>query len=94
MRYIHLCTVGSQRRSDKVDLCEINYLGSSLIDFCISTGKRSWLSLRRTCFSNLDLRLGPVVEKANAAFIIHYLKSISNDPRYFNSQRSTLFDLL
>ena len=37
----------TQRRSDKVDLCEINYLGSSLIDFCISTGKRFWLSLRR-----------------------------------------------
>ena len=47
MRYIHLCTVGSQRRSDKVDLCEINYLGSSLIDFCISTGKRPWLPPRR-----------------------------------------------
>ena len=31
----------------RVDLCEINYLGSSLLDFCISTGKRSWLSLRR-----------------------------------------------
>ena len=37
----------TQRRSDEVDLCEINYLGSSLIDFCISTGKRFWLSLRR-----------------------------------------------
>ena len=24
-----------------VELCEINYLGSSLIDFCISTGKHS-----------------------------------------------------
>ena len=38
----------TQRRSDRVDLCEINNLGSSLIDFCISTGKRFWLSLRRT----------------------------------------------
>ena len=38
----------TQRRSDGVDLCEINYLGSSLIDFCILTGKRFWLSLRRT----------------------------------------------
>ena len=36
-----------QRRLDKVDLRDINYLGSSLIDFCISTGKRSWFSPRK-----------------------------------------------
>ena len=28
------------------------YLGSSLIDFCISTGKRSWLSPRKARFSS------------------------------------------
>ena len=45
------------RRSDnKVDLCEINYLGSSLIDFCISTGKHPWLSPRRAPLSNQGLR--------------------------------------
>ena len=33
---------------NEVDLCEINYLGSLLIDFCISTGKHSWLSPKRT----------------------------------------------
>ena len=74
-----------KRRSDNVDLREINYLGSSLIVFCISTGKRSWLSLRKARFSNQGLRLGPVVEKDKAAFIIHYSKSISDDPRYFIS---------
>ena len=57
----------SQRRSDEVDLCEINYLRSSLVDFCISTDMWSWLSLRRTHFSNQGLRLGPVVEKVKSA---------------------------
>ena len=42
-----LVVVFKQRRLDEVDPCEINYLGSSLIDFGISTGKHSWLSLRR-----------------------------------------------
>ena len=37
----------TQRRSDGVDLYELNNLGSSLIDFCISTGKRFWVSLSR-----------------------------------------------
>ena len=77
---------------DTVDLCEINYLASSLIDFCISTSKRSWLSPRRARFSNIDLRLGPVLEKAKAV-IIHYSKSISDDPGYFISERSTLPNL-
>ena len=34
------------------------------------------------------------MEKDKAAFIIHYSKPISDDPRYFISQRSTLSDLL
>ena len=45
-------------------------------------------------FSNQGLRLGPVVEKAKTAFTTHCSKSISDDPRYFISQRSTLSDLL
>ena len=57
--------VHPQRRSDKVDLCELNNLGASLIDFCISTGKCFWLSLRRAPL--FKSRLGPVVEKAKAA---------------------------
>ena len=43
------------RRSDKVDLCEIKYLGSSLIDF--------QTNVLGSHFSNQDLRLGPVVKK-------------------------------
>ena len=57
-------------RSDKVDFsvdfCEINCLGSSLIDFCISTGKRSWLSPRRAPL--FKSRFG--VKKAKEAFIM------------------------
>ena len=62
-----------QRRAEKVDLCEINYLGSSLIDFCISTGKHSWLSPKRVPVFKLSFKAGPVMEKAKAAFIIHQL---------------------
>ena len=50
--------VPTQRRSDEVDLCEINYLGSSLIDFCISTGKRSWLSPRRALLFKSRFKAG------------------------------------
>ena len=54
--------VPTQRRSDEVDLCEINYLGSSLIDFCISTGKRYWLSPRRApLFKSRFKAGGPVL---------------------------------
>ena len=60
------------RRSDEVDLCEINYLGSSLIDLRISTGKRSWLSLRRAPLFKSRFKAGTSRGKNKAAFIIHY----------------------
>ena len=40
-----------------------------------------------------ELRLSPVVEKAKAAFIMHYSKSISDDTRYF-TKVSLVLDLL
>ena len=49
---------GTQRRSDRVDLCEINYLGSSLIDFCISTGKHFWVSPGRAPLLKSRFKVG------------------------------------
>ena len=57
-----------QRRSDEVDLCEINYLGSSLIDFCISIGKCSWLSLRRAPLFKSRFKAGSSRWKNEVAF--------------------------
>ena len=87
--------IGDQRRSDGVDLCEINYLGSLLIDFCVLTGKCSWLSPRiRAPLLRSRFKAGSSCGKAKGAFSMHYSKSISDEPRYFTSQRSTLSDLL
>ena len=48
-----------------VDHRFVKYLGSSLIDFHISTDKPSWLSLRGVpLFSSQDLKPGPVIAKA------------------------------
>ena len=87
--------IGDQRRSDGVDLCEINYLESLLIDFCVLTGKCSWLSPRiRAPLLRSRFKAGSSCGKAKGAFSMHYSKSISDEPRYFTSQRSTLSDLL
>ena len=54
MQYFHV----EQRRSDRVDLCEMNHLGSMLIDFCISTGKCFWVSLRRAPLLKSQFKAG------------------------------------
>ena len=68
-------------RLDEVDLCEINYLGSSLILTFVSQQASALGSHREEpCFSNQSLRLSPVMEQAKAVFIRHYSKPISDGP--------------
>ena len=48
-----------------VNLCLLKYLGSSLIDFHISTDKLSWFLLRGVpLFKNQDSKPDPVIAKA------------------------------
>ena len=60
----------------QVDLCEIDNLGSSLLDCCILAGSVLGSHREGPHFSNQGLRLGPVLEMAKAAFIRQYSKSL------------------
>ena len=82
-----------QRRSDEVDLCEINYLGSSLIDFCISIGKCSWLSLRRAPLFKSRFKAGSSRWKNEVAFSYIIQNQLVMTPGFYFT-KSTLSNLL
>ena len=63
-----------------VDFCLLKYLGSSLIDFHIPTDKLSLFSLRLVPLFKSRFKAWSSHSKRIEKLIVHYRRSISDDP--------------